>query len=354
MRNLKRVLSLALAVVMVVGLMIVGASAADVKYDDFGDKAEIKNEEAVRLLVDLGVINGGNDGNFSPKGTLTRGQFAKIAYLVRNTQTDFGRYAGTGIAKDAAGHWAEGALVWCNTWRNQIISGGNDGNFYPDDTLTVVQCAVMMLRVLGYNNYLEGFTGAGWEIRTLNKADEVGLMKGLEDLKAGDPISRDNACQMAYNAMFINTVRHTEQWNPTAQTMVPTGYDKDHYTAGTDDTLAAATFKVTPKTATEGGSDPAGLVRTPDMLGVDVTYYEKDGKVLSAAPAASVKVVATIDGSELEAKTTGKDAYKLADDVTYCVNGASATNDDIKAGSVVELINTDSDADINGAVRKAG
>ena len=39
MRNLKRVLSLALASVMLIGMMVVGASAAN--YDDFSDKDKI-------------------------------------------------------------------------------------------------------------------------------------------------------------------------------------------------------------------------------------------------------------------------------------------------------------------------
>ena len=39
MRNLKRVLSLALAVMMLIGMMVVGANAAG--YNDFTDKDEI-------------------------------------------------------------------------------------------------------------------------------------------------------------------------------------------------------------------------------------------------------------------------------------------------------------------------
>ena len=51
MRNLKRALSLVLAVVMVIGLMVVGASA--VSYNDLTDKDEIVNKDAVSMLVAL-------------------------------------------------------------------------------------------------------------------------------------------------------------------------------------------------------------------------------------------------------------------------------------------------------------
>ena len=56
MRNLKRALSLVLAVVMVIGLMVVGASA--VSYNDLTDKDEIVNKDAVSMLVALDIIQG--------------------------------------------------------------------------------------------------------------------------------------------------------------------------------------------------------------------------------------------------------------------------------------------------------
>ena len=48
MRNLKRALSLALAAVMLIGMMVVGASAAS--YDDFTDRDEIVNKDAVSMI----------------------------------------------------------------------------------------------------------------------------------------------------------------------------------------------------------------------------------------------------------------------------------------------------------------
>ena len=62
MRNLKRALSLLLAVVMVIGMMVVGASAAS--YTDFSDKGEIVNKDAVSMLTTLGIIEGKPDGSY--------------------------------------------------------------------------------------------------------------------------------------------------------------------------------------------------------------------------------------------------------------------------------------------------
>ena len=80
MRNLKRTLSLALAAVMLMGMMVVGAGAAS---SDFTDADEIKNVEAVDVMVALGILEGGDKGDFQPNSILTREQAAKIiCYMV--------------------------------------------------------------------------------------------------------------------------------------------------------------------------------------------------------------------------------------------------------------------------------
>jgi hypothetical protein len=77
MKNLKKVLSLVLALAMAFSLMSV-ALAAD-KATDFTDYGDIEYQEAVNVLTSIGVINGVDDGNsFNPTGTLTREQGAKI------------------------------------------------------------------------------------------------------------------------------------------------------------------------------------------------------------------------------------------------------------------------------------
>ena len=60
MRNLKRALSLALASVMLLGMMVVGTSAS---YTDVSSK---NNQEAIEVLQAVGVMVGDEKGNFNP------------------------------------------------------------------------------------------------------------------------------------------------------------------------------------------------------------------------------------------------------------------------------------------------
>ena len=60
MRNLKRALSLALASVMVMGLMVVGSGASYV------DVSSENNVEAIEVLQKVGVMTGDENGKFNP------------------------------------------------------------------------------------------------------------------------------------------------------------------------------------------------------------------------------------------------------------------------------------------------
>ena len=59
MRNLKRALSLALASVMLLGMMVVGTGAAS--YTDVSSK---HNEEAIAVMQAVGVMVGDTNGKF--------------------------------------------------------------------------------------------------------------------------------------------------------------------------------------------------------------------------------------------------------------------------------------------------
>ena len=149
MRNLKRALSLLLAAAMLIGMMVVGASAAG-SLDDFSDKDEIVNQDAVSLLTILGVIEGKEDGSFyDPTGNVTRAEMAKMIATILNQGADVaGLYTGmnTGLT-DVSGHWAESYINYC--YSLGIIAGRGDGTFDPGATVTGTEAAKMLLVAAG-------------------------------------------------------------------------------------------------------------------------------------------------------------------------------------------------------------
>ena len=206
MRNLKRTLSLALAALMLMSMMVVSAGAAT---KDFTDSSEIQNKEAVEVMVALNVISGKDDGSyFAPNDTLTREEMAKVVSYVMNGGVE--PVVGTKVNptySDIKGIWSEKYIEYCTSMG--IINGDGAGKFNPTGTLTAEQAAKMFLTAMGYNANVFGFTGNSWAINVGRYANEAGLYKNLGDVVPSQPISRDDACQMAYNAIQGTMMKRT-------------------------------------------------------------------------------------------------------------------------------------------------
>ena len=177
MRNLKRALSLLLAVVMVIGMMVVGASAAS--YTDFSDKGEIVNKDAVSMLTTLGIIEGKPDGSYAPGEGVDRAQMAKMISVIMNQGTDNSALyenSPTGLT-DIASNWAKGHINYCYT--TGIIAGRGNGTFDPSAGVTAVEAAKMLLVAAGYDPKTEGLEGSDWAINTNALASRLGIFRSF-------------------------------------------------------------------------------------------------------------------------------------------------------------------------------
>ena len=231
MRNLKRTLSLALASVMLVGMMSVGASA--VNASDFTDADEIVNKDAVSTMTALGIINGKEDGSyFDPTGNVTRAEMAKMLCVAINGGVDpvLG-VKDTPTFTDIKGTWAESYIEYCAA--NGIIAGRGNNKFDPTGTVSATEAAKMLLGVLGYSAEKSGLVGNDWAINTNVLANQNGLYKKLANLNANTLLTRDNAAQMIYNALDADMVElnaagnyTTSQYSYTGTESVVTGTER--------------------------------------------------------------------------------------------------------------------------------
>lgn len=329
MRNLKRVLSLALASVMLIGMMVVGASAAN--YDDFSDKDKIVNKEAVSTLVELGVIAGKDDGTYDPTGIVTRGEMAKMICVVLNGGKDpslgnVTKYSYT----DTVGHWAAPYIEYCAI--RGIVAGKGDGTFAPNETVTGSQAAKMLLVAAGYQSAIEGFTGANWEVNTNVRANAVGLYDGL-DINPSQGLTRDSAAQMVYNILDVEQVTYK-------YTMVANG-------DGTFTSVTEIDKTADNKTVLEdkfGAVKVEGVVVANEVADLN-SSKKNDNKVLvgSALDAGKTKIVITNGGKdEDQNEYTGTQTFKVSTGLDqlgrtvrlYVKTGSSAANAKV-FGSVI-------------------
>ena len=235
MKNLKKVLALVLAVVMIMGTVAV-ASAKD--YADV--KADSDYAEAIDVLSNLNILDGFKTGetyNFQPDGYFTRAQAAKIVAIVHNAATN-GKIKGQDAISSLYSN-AQNPFVDCNnSWALPFINycritGLADGmtktTYAPERRLTGVQWLKLMLTTLNFDTAKEGYTGTGWDINVLNRANEVGLTDGLADgWKAIAPIKRGEAAQILYNALTKYLVEYGQKVKNTV--VNTTGEGKLYYT----------------------------------------------------------------------------------------------------------------------------
>ena len=356
MRNLKRALSLALAAIMLIGMMVVSACA--VSYNDLTDKDQIVNKDAVSMLVSLGIIEGKPDGSYGPTENVDRAQMAKMLSVIMNKGVDNSalyQSVNSGLV-DVNTNWAKGHINYCYT--TGIIAGRGNGKFDPSATVTALEAAKMLLVAVGYDPAIEGFEGADWAINVSVRADEQGIFEGFtKDLSA--PLNRDDAALLIYNALDVEMIQSyttnnypivysdhrtilsdkygvikvegvvtANEWailDDDTDTALQEGktriYNPDGILSTTGNTAVAQDSSANVKT-------PVFNVSTPvDMLGKAVTMYVKKTTILADSTVYGAPVVSDVNTViETGEKVTGGDS-KDDDSLAALLKGTGLATD---------------------------
>ena len=223
---MKKLLALVLALVMSMSLVTISNAA-------YSDKADIDLKEAVDVLSAVGVFEG-SDGKFDPKANLTREQAAKlVAYLQLSQKSADALVGGNKFTDVAANRWSAGYVDYCAT--TGVVAGVGNGQFNPTGSLTALQFGKMLLVCLGYDATTENLTGADWQINTSKLMASAKLLKGLDDVKANDVITREQGAQMMLNAIKAPTVEYDTKGSTITigDTVIGIGGSKATYVTAT-------------------------------------------------------------------------------------------------------------------------
>ena len=223
MRTLKKTLSLVLVVAMVLGLCVVGASAKDAveNFTDDYQKVGAAYQEAMGVLVGVGIIDGMTETALEPQGTYTREQAAKIiAYmLLGKSKADSLKCTVAPFDDVAASRWSAGYIAFCV--EQGIIDGMTATTYEPTGTLTGFQWAKMLLCAIGFGVKGE-FTGSSWSVNTALVAHKVNLFAGDLDGADHTALRREQAALYAFNA--LNTAKVAYSPNVTSYVYGIQGY----------------------------------------------------------------------------------------------------------------------------------
>ena len=163
---MKRLLALALTLVMACSILPMGASAyghhpfTDVSDDDwFAD--------GVQYVYQNNLMNGTSATTFSPDSKFTRAMFVTI--LGRMEGVDPAKYRGTPFSDVNGVAWAKPYIQWAS--EKGIVNGVGDGKFAPNNFITREQYCTILVRYM--DNTGKDFLGDPSIIPTYLDVDDI-------------------------------------------------------------------------------------------------------------------------------------------------------------------------------------
>ncbi|RHR10459.1 S-layer homology domain-containing protein [Pseudoflavonifractor sp. AF19-9AC] len=204
MRNLKRALSLALASVMLLGMMVVGTGAVS-----YTDQDSVSNKEAVEVLAAAGIMTGDDKGNFNPDQIVTRAEMAVIiCNMLYGNKLNVSQFANANVFTDVP-TWAQGFVNLAASLG--IVAGVGDGKYAPNEPVTTAQATLMLTKALGYFQDAAEF-GNDWALAAITRGTQLGLFGDMK-LATHEGLTRDNVAQLTFNAITKTTpVKYNESF----------------------------------------------------------------------------------------------------------------------------------------------
>lgn len=226
---MKRFYSIVCFLLLAVALLPRPISARAASAPGLTDLGQALHQEAILLMVDLGIIQGKEDGSFDPEGSVDRATLSNMLFNLLMNGSDPSLFSGVeSHFTDIKGHWAENDIKYCSSVG--IISGKGDGTFDPDGVVNVAAAAKMFLVTLGYDAIDRGYASDPlWSDHIMRDAQAAGLLDGVGQFSF-EPLTRDNAAQMLYNALFAHS--YTPNYALRNGVQVITGYTEKPITLG--------------------------------------------------------------------------------------------------------------------------
>ena len=206
MRNFKRFLTLALAMVMLVSAFAMGTSAA--KFTDVDEENDYL-AKAVNLLSYIGVTKGTTETTFGTEELVTREQMAAFIYRLMKK----GNSVEGGDNTSAFTDLEDATFFFMVSWANNqgIIKGTSATTFEPKGSITLQDAYTMIVRALGYEK--EETLAYPYGYIDVAEAKGVELGEGLDSsVSYTDALTRGDVAILLYNAFFAETgVAETKQ-----------------------------------------------------------------------------------------------------------------------------------------------
>ena len=180
---MKRLLSLTLAIIMLLGMTMDAAAASP--YTKEGE-----------FLKDIGVLKGGTDGDLMLESNLTREQMVVLISRLYGKESEAEGYLSTNTFTDLKpeNKYYIPFIIWAKD--QGLIQGMTASAFGIGQTVTTQQFQTVLLRALGYTEEAKDW----YNVPAFSV--EIGLMKGL-NFNSDAKLNRGQVAAMLVNALSL-------------------------------------------------------------------------------------------------------------------------------------------------------
>ena len=194
---MKRIFSMFMVILLLIGIIPMAMA------DNFTDTETIVQSVAIDTVETLGIVEGYEDGTFHPYEVLSRAELCTM--LTRALYGDVIYTASNAFKDVTTTHWAKDYIE--TAYANGLMEGYGNGEFGPNDDITYVQMAAVILKALGYD-----VSKIVWPTGVFNLASNLGLYENVSVRAYTDGCTRADAAQIIYNAFDLHYVTHVSDY----------------------------------------------------------------------------------------------------------------------------------------------
>ena len=260
----KRILSLLLAALMVLGsLVVVSAAEDEIDYD-------AENKWAIDVLVDIEVLQGRDNGELELIEGILRYEMALFIARALTGETDdeyWLKAKNETPFKDLVEHPYGGVATW--NYNHEIILGATSTTFIPEGNITYQDAIVMIVRAWADYYIYTGLDKLGFKDelhypwKHIELADALGLTANIDpNEKYLENTTRGVVAQLIYNLLT---------WDPSTQ--IPEYLKDELGTLKSNDSIGEDNFDLVISAKAGDVFEVTGIVKEGDNAG-DVTLVD--------------------------------------------------------------------------------
>ena len=187
-------------------ILIICICVSSVAYaKQFDDVKKSDVQDAIGLISALGIMGGYEDQTFRPENTLTRAELVKIVAGLYNIGDAVEDSASSDFYDVASDHWAKKYINFAN--KLKLVKGDGNGNFFPDNSVSIQDAAAVFVNVLGYSFKADEM--GGYPVGNNIVASQLKLFEGIAYKDVTENLNRANAALMLYNVLNANYIELT-------------------------------------------------------------------------------------------------------------------------------------------------